>query len=119
MTTCEVKEGLHLKSVMSMFAPDVILISLTNSAVSIRSQIEKKSAFNSQYRFIEVPEDNAANMLTFNGKILTSLDYEDVYSGFEDFQKHSNNLKVRNSEFKKIDGCLTCRCVFFKSKNLI
>lgn len=112
VTTCDVIEGLHLKSVMSMFAPDVIVISETNVAKSIYQQLEN-SQFFQNYKFIHVADDAAANMLTFNNKIVTSQDYESVYSIIDEFKNHASKFSCPNGEFKKIDGCLTCRCVFF------
>ncbi|CAF0867782.1 unnamed protein product [Brachionus calyciflorus] len=108
--TCQVTEGLHLKSFMSMLNEDTILISSSKEAQLIHEQIVQKANF--KYNFVQVPEDSAANILVFNNMMLTSEEYESVYETMNEFNSISR-LKTRNSEFKKIDGCLTCRCVFF------
>lgn len=122
--TCHVDEGLHLKSIMSMISPDVILIGTSPAAKNIRQQIEANSPFSDKYRFVEIDEDQSgsANILSYNGHIVYSSSFEHLYKNMEDFKNCSALKKPRttkslpNREFKKIDGCLTCRCVFFNKK---
>lgn len=124
VTTCQVDEGLHLKSIMSMIAPDVILIGTSPAAKNIRHQIEKKSQFADRYRFVEIDEDQSgsANILSFNGQLVYPSSFEHLYKDMEDFKnctalkKPRTTKSLANGEFKKIDGCLTCRCVFFNKK---
>lgn len=113
VTVCQVTEGLHLKSFMSMVLPGVIIISQTKEAKLIEEQILSKSKFASEYKFVKVNENCAANILAFNENTLTCLEYEDMYLKIDNLN-NNKRLKVENSEFKKIDGCLTCRSVFFK-----
>ena len=112
---CIVKEGLHLKSSMSMLSNDVILIGSSDAARSVRKQIEEKSPFASHYRFVEVDEDQtaSANVLIFNKRLVYSSSFEHLYKEIPDFGGAPVSKSLVNSEFKKIDGCLTCRSVFF------
>ena len=112
-TICQVSEGLHLKSFMSMISPGVILISQTKEAKLIKEEIFTRSKFGHDYKFVFVNQNCAANILVFNRYFITCLEYEDEYSKLEILNK-DKRFVVENSEFKKIDGCLTCRSVFFK-----
>lgn len=114
--TCKVFEGLHLKSSMSMISPDLILIGSSQPAQSCRQQIEKKSKFLDHYRFVNVDEDQngSANVLSFNDRLVCSQSFQHLYSKMSDFK---NATSLSNDELKKIDGCLTCRSVFFNKKS--
>lgn len=100
-----------------MISPDVILIGTSQAAQEIRHQIEEKSPFADKYRFVPIDEDQSgsANILSYNGQIVCSSSFEHLYKDMEDF-KNSTTKSLANAEFKKIDGCLTCRCVFFNKK---
>lgn len=111
-TICNVSQGLHLKSFMSMISPGVILISQTKEAKLIKEQIITRSKFGHSYNFVAVDQNCAANILVFNKHFITCLEYEHEYSKLEILNK-DKRFRVENSEFKKIDGCLTCRSVFF------
>ncbi len=120
MNTCNVNEGLHLKSSMSMLAADVILIGSSAAAQSIRRQIEEKSQFVSDYKFVEIDEDESgsANVLLFNDRLAYPKRFEGLYNQITEFKSGMMETKaLYNDEFKKIDGCLTCRCVFFNRGN--
>ncbi|RNA18741.1 N(G)-N(G)-dimethylarginine dimethylaminohydrolase 1 [Brachionus plicatilis] len=66
ITVCQVSEGLHLKSFMSMISPGVIIISRTKEANLIQEQIIMKSKFGSEYEFVKVDENCAANILNMS-----------------------------------------------------
>jgi hypothetical protein len=102
---------------MSMLLPDVFLIGTSSAAQQIRKQIEEKSPFANHYRFVEIDEDQSgsANVLAYNGRVIYSSSFEHLYKEMDDFKGMTRALP--NKEFKKIDGCLTCRCVFFNKKN--
>lgn len=120
MNTCSVNEGLHLKSSMSMLASDVILIGSSAAAQSIRRQIEEKSQFVGNYKFVEIDEDESgsANVLLFNDRLAYPKRFEGLYNQITEFKSSMMETKaLYNDEFKKIDGCLTCRCVFFNRGN--
>ncbi len=120
VNTCSVNEGLHLKSSMSMLASDVILIGSSAAAQSIRRQIEEKSQFVGNYKFVEIDEDESgsANVLLFNDRLAYPKRFEGLYNQITEFKSSMMETKaLYNDEFKKIDGCLTCRCVFFNRGN--
>ena len=101
---------------MSMLAPDVILIGSSKAAKSVRKQLEENSAFASFYKFVEVAQDEkgSANVLLFNDRLVYPASFEQLYKELSDFESCGVETKALvNDEFKKIDGCLTCRCVFF------
>lgn len=116
--TCDVKEGLHLKSSLSMMGIDTILIGTSDAAQSVRKQIEQKTSFKNTYTFVEVDEDDSgsANVLFFNGNLVLSESFKHIYKEKSDFNRDKTK-SLENSEFKKIDGCLTCRSVFFNKAN--
>jgi len=117
--TCNVYEGLHLKSSMSMLSCDVILIGSSAAANSVHKQIVEKSLFSEYYKFVEVDEDESgsANVLLFNDRLVYPKSFERLYDQIIEFKSGVSETKALvNDEFKKIDGCLTCRCVFFNSR---
>ena len=59
MITCDVKEGLHLKSSMTMFDQNKIIVGTSESSQFIKRQIEQKSKFINDYKFIDVDDVNA------------------------------------------------------------
>jgi len=116
--TCVVHEGLHLKSSLSMMGVDTILIGTSDAAQSVRKQMEEKTLFKNTYKFVEVDEDatGSANVLFYNEKLVLSESFKHLYNAKSEFQQGKSKW-LENSEFKKIDGCLTCRSVFFNKEN--
>lgn len=108
---CKVKEGLHLKSSMTMFDKNTIIIGTSESSKYIRKQIEDKAKF--AYKFVEVDEDlnGSANLLYFNDRLIYPMRFECIYHKLVEFNEFKNRKGLENSEFSKIDGCLTCRSV--------
>ena len=113
MTCIPVQGGLHLKSCMTILGKDTILISSSASANSMRQEIELKSEQANFYNFRSVGDnDSAANILALNDVIVYPNDYKSEYAHLVEFDS-ARTVALENSEFKKIDGCLTCRSVFF------
>ncbi len=104
--------NLHLKSVMTMLDVDTILISKTEEAQLMKKNIELNSKFNHLYKFIEVEDDKAANVLFINGKVYCPKEFLDVYNNIE-YLKNKQYFPLPVGEFGKIDGCLSCRSVLF------
>jgi dimethylargininase len=117
VTVCDVIEGLHLKSVMSMFAENTILIGKSKAAQFIRGQIEQNAVF--KYKFVEIEQDEngSANVLWFNNRLVYPKSFEYLYMNLKEFTQQDQVFGLDNSEFKKIDGCLTCRSVFFNKSS--
>ena len=104
--------NLHLKSVLTMLDYDTILISKTKEAQLMKKEIELKSKFSKYYKFIEVDDDKAANVLFINGKVYCPTEFSDVYKNIE-YLKNKQYFPLPVGEFGKIDGCLSCRSVLF------
>lgn len=89
---------------------DTLVVDDSKEASEMKKEIEQKSKFSNEYKFITVPSDGSANVLFFNNNLVyPSVSHEVYKSLFGDVKK----ISLENSEFKKIDGCLTCRSVFF------
>ena len=118
MITCDVKEGLHLKSSMTMFDQDKIIVGTSESSQFIKRQIEHKSKFINDYKFIDVDDVNfkgSANVLYFNKRLAYPAHLEHIYEKMPGYGDFKDVKPLPNSELFKIDGCLTCRSVFFTS----
>ncbi len=113
VTGVKVTGGLHLKSVMSMVAPDNIAIGTSPAAVDAKEAIKRDGHF--KYSFLSVPDNFGANCLFVNGIIIHVS--KDAYpKSCEVFDKFScpgvsEKIAVNMSELNKVDGCLTCSCV--------
>ncbi len=113
VTAVPVTEGLHLKSVLSMAAPDTIAVGVSPLAVSAKTLIEQQGHF--KYKFLQVSDDFGANCLFVNGTVVHVS--KDAYpKSCEEFDKFSSDgvsdkIAVNMSELNKVDGCLTCSCV--------
>lgn len=109
---------LHLKSFMSMLDNDVILISSSPGAKSIREEMESKSSHFSSYKFVEVSSDHAANVLCFNGTVIAPAGHRDRFKNVSELRANSSNVKwTLDGEFEKIDGLLSCRSILFDDGN--
>ena len=116
MLPISVKEGLHLKSFLSMIGPDKIAISLSSGARRARNIICEKAKYISKYEFVEFPDDTAANCLYINGNLVhvsqeVSPDSTAIYEGLNVAGK---KFSLDNSELGKVDGCLTCSSLLIK-----
>ena len=108
-----VKEGLHLKSFVSMAGPDCVAIGVSTAAKDARKIIETEGKF--KYQFLEVPDDIGANCLYVNGTLIhvTKEDYPRSYEVFEKFPA-PKKIALSASELNKVDGCFTCCSVLIK-----
>ena len=115
--TCQVDKNLHLKSSLTMLDDDLIIVGSSQAAKSIVGQIERKSSFFNNYKFVEVSSDTAANVLSFNGTIVAPYAYKSEFDSVPELKADSRIVWVRSDEFEKIDGALTCRSMFFDEGN--
>jgi dimethylargininase len=108
-----VTEGLHLKSVISFFDPETLIVAATPAGMKIQSNIELST--NSDYMFVSVPESIASNVL----RIGSSLIVQEGFSASETILQDLCNLKfvtlikINMSELIKADGALTCGSLLF------
>ena len=110
MTGIPVKEGLHLKSVMSMATTDCIAIGSSTAAMEVKAVIESSTKF--KYNYLQVPDDTGANCLFINGTIVHASK-EAFPKSCEVFEKFSSpevkeKIALSASELNKVDGCFTC-----------
>lgn len=100
-----------------MLDNDVILVGSSTSAQSILKEIKAKSTFYQHYKFIHVPCDKAANVLSFNGRIVAPVAYRGQCEHIPELVNNPKVVWIEAGEFEKIDGCLSCRSVFFNDGN--
>ncbi|KAL9987438.1 hypothetical protein ACROYT_G001747 [Oculina patagonica] len=104
-----VPNHLHLKSFMTMAGHDIITVGGSDEAQNAWIELEKKAKF--KYKKLVVPDDTAANCLFINGTLIHLASYE-VPNSFEVLNQISGpKMVLENSEFGKVDGCLTCRSI--------
>lgn len=110
VTGITVKEGLHLKSFMSMAATDYIAIGSSPAVMEAKALIESSAKF--KYNFLQVPDNTGANCLFVNGAIV-HVSTEAFPKSCEVFEKFScpevkKKIPLSVSELNKVDGCFTC-----------
>ena len=110
----KVKEGLHLKSFMSMVGPDRIGIGQSPGAKLAREQISDAAKY--RYEFVEFPDDTAANCLYVNGNLVHVSRAVSPASAevFRALQIPGEKIPLSTSELGKVDGCLTCSSLLIK-----
>ena len=113
VTGVPVREGLHLKSFVSMAGPNCIAIGMSTAAKDARRILETEGKF--KYEYLEVPDDIGANCLYLNGTLIhvTKQDYPRSYEVFEKFPA-PKKIALSASELNKVDGCFTCCSVLIK-----
>lgn len=90
--------GLHFKSSVNLVGEDVLLVT---QAFAERQEL-------SRYQLIQVPEgeEYAANTLFINGKLIIPVGFPETRSLLETLNLPI--LELNTSEFRKMDGGLTC-----------
>ena len=84
--------------------------------IETKKQIQEKSRF--KYKFIDIDDKNyagSANVLYFNNFLAIPSHLLKIYEDFPEFKGLKEVKPLPNRELFKIDGCLTCRSVFFSS----
>ena len=101
--TVPVTEGLHLKD---------FVIYLENNNMLVTETMDKVPAFKDFNRYI-IPEDElyAINSLWMNGTVLVPAGYSKTLKLIQDLGYPT--ITVDTSEFRKIDGSLTCLSLRF------
>ena len=101
-----------------MLDEKTIIIGISESSQFIKKQIEEKSKFLNSYKFVEIDDINyhgSANVLYFNKRLAFPSHLSHIYDFLHEFKNIKSVTPLPNSELFKIDGCLTCRSVFFCS----
>ena len=99
-------DTLHLKSMMSMGGHDTIICGLSQDADRALMQILAKTQF--QYEVVRLSDDNAANCVFINDKLICSTceDYPNSLSSLKELK--IEKIYVPGGELAKVDGSLTC-----------
>ncbi len=109
----EILEGsLHIKSVMTLVGDNVIAVG--NSKAAQHALQEMKSKMKIQYNFLQVPHDAMANGLFINDHVIHRPVSEFPGIKEEYASLPYKKLELPNSEFYKVDGCLTCRSILIE-----
>lgn len=103
-----VEGTLHLKTIVSMVAENTICIGITPTCKKIKEQF---LAITDKYKFIEVPDEAAANVIAANGNLIIREEYPESAKILRNI--NPNVLVVSNIELEKVDGSLTCCSVLF------
>lgn len=106
-------EGLHLKSVISLFDSETLIVAATPAGMKIKEEIE--SSTNDDYRFVSVPESVASNVLRIGSTLIVQEGFPRSESILKDLcdQKFVTLVKINMSELIKADGALTCGSLLF------
>ncbi|XP_075248890.1 N(G),N(G)-dimethylarginine dimethylaminohydrolase 1-like isoform X2 [Convolutriloba macropyga] len=105
---------LHLITHCSRYAPGPYLaIGKSEASQKVKRTIEEKAV--SKVEFFEVPDDWASNCVCVNGYVLhcSQEEYPDSYKLFQ-AKFGEKGIPLKNKEFDKIDGSLTCRVRLLK-----
>lgn len=103
-----VSSGLHLKSILSLFDSETIVIASEPAGKVIQEQIEKRAPHS--YTFVKVPDTTASNVLRVGSNLIMQEGFpesEKILQA-ECKKKQVQLLKLSMSELIKADGALTC-----------
>lgn len=103
-----VTEGLHLKSILSYFAEDTLIVADTPAGERIREALPG-------YQFIKVPDPVSSNALRISSTLLIQEGYPESERILEAAcqQEGLQLIKINMSELIKADGALTCGSLLF------
>lgn len=108
-----VTQGLHLKSIITLFDSQTLIIADTPAGMHIQEKIALSTP--NDYNFVTVPESIAANVLRIGSTLIVQEGFptsEAILQNLCD-QKLVTLVKINMSELIKADGALTCGCLLF------
>jgi dimethylargininase len=103
-----VVEGLHLKSIISLFDTKTLIIAATSAGMAVQDHITL--ATKDEYTFVSVPDSVAANTLRIGSTLIIQEGFpesEAILQTLSD-KKGLSLMKLNMSELIKADGALTC-----------
>jgi dimethylargininase len=103
-----VTEGLHLKSIISVFDQDILVVADTETGHEVQNLISK--ATNVAYTFISVPDVVASNVLRIGSTLIMQEGFPKSEAILREhcMTKQLNLVTINMSELIKADGALTC-----------
>lgn len=108
-----VNEGLHLKSLISFFDLETLIVAATPAGKKIQRSIELLTK--GDYTFVSVPESIASNVLRIGSSLIVQEGFPASEIILQDLcdQKLVTLIKINMSELIKADGALTCGSLLF------
>lgn len=103
-----VLEGLHLKSVVSLFDDHTLILAETIAGTKVRDEVLKLE--NGNYTCVYVPDSVASNVVRIGPNLIVQEGFPNSEMVLADLcsRKHVNMIKLNMSELIKADGALTC-----------
>lgn len=103
-----VTEGLHLKSILSAFDADTLVVADTKAGREMRELISESTQ--DAYTFIVVPDPVASNVLRIHDTLIMQEGYPKSEAILQKhcLDKQVHLVKINMSELIKADGALTC-----------
>eukprot|EP00347_Sterkiella_histriomuscorum_P021509 403333729 len=108
-TPVSLPKGLHLKTIVTSIAPNLLVGIQEINSISEFDNFEKI--------IVDAEESHGANLLNINGKLLVPLGCPKLLQILED--RGFECYVVDNFEFRKVDGALTCMSVLSKRDLLL
>lgn len=108
-----VTEGLHLKSILSLFDEDTLIVADTKAGNALLENLP-------DYTFVKVPDAVSANVLRIRSTLLIQEGFPQSEKIISDLciEKNVGLIKLNMSELIKADGALTCGSILFnRSQN--
>lgn len=100
-----VGEGLHLKSVLSMIAPQTLAVEDRLAATAMFDEIQQKTG--GHFKMVKTVGPGAANTVLVGDTVICSATLgTDLKAHYKQHAEHV--IPVDMSEFHKVDGGLTC-----------
>ena len=101
-----------------MIGPDQIGIGQSPGAKKARKQIIDGSKFLAKYKFVDFPDDMAANCLCIGNNLVHASKEAapNSVTVFEGLDIVGKKYPLDVSELSKVDGCLTCSSLLIKLK---
>lgn len=110
-----VVEGLHLKSIVSSFDPNTLIVGACHSGAYVAEEIKKNATLKDRYSIVFVPDPVASNVLRLGSTLLIQEGYPMSEAVLTDLcKKHQVQVtRLNMSELIKADGALTCCSILF------
>jgi dimethylargininase len=109
-------EGLHLKSIMSAFDSNTLIVGASQAGAFIVEEIKRNPQLKDRYTFVFVPDPVASNVLRIGSTLVVQEGYPMSEAVLKELcEKHGVSLvKLNMSELIKADGALTCCSILFQ-----
>lgn len=106
-----VTQGLHLKSIISLFDSNTLVVADTEAGRAVQNEISQ--ATHHVYTFISVPDPVASNVLRIGSTLIVQEGFPESEAILQDhcLAKHLKLVTINMSELIKADGALTCGCI--------